>query len=370
MVYLKDKISEVINASGRMTKLGVSTLSSGVLEAIKYGANHYFLIDELYEKAGDEVALLLNAPSAVITNSASAGIVLSVASVICRNYPYFILHHDEIRNSKIKKEVIIPKGQNVDYGVPVEVMLDSAGATVMEAGYANKVTYTDVEMLISENTAALFYVLSSHCVQKNMITLDEMILLSKKYNLPLILDCAAEIDFHTFIQKGIDFVIYSGSKALLGPTSGLVLVQNKDDADEIKKHFYGIGRSMKIGKENIFGLVQAVYEFVNEKSDQIVSYNDLDYFIEEVNRINGCNAIKVKDESGREIYRAKVHFDEYILRMNAFEIVKKLESGNPRIYTRNYELNLGNIYFDPRPLTSKSDLDKILIRIKEIILND
>lgn len=369
MIYLKNEIQNVINASGRMTKLGVSTQSEAVLEAMNYGASHYFLMDDLHKAAGSAIADLLHAKDAVITSSASAGIALSVATVICKQDAYYIQHHRKIKDSLLRQEIVLAKGHNVNFGAPVSTMIESGGGIVVEAGYANQATMNDVEVYINDNTAALLYVKSSHCVQKDMLSIAEMFALAKKYDLPMILDCAAEVDFFSFAQMGIDYVIYSGSKALMGPTSGFVLTQSSEDAVEMRKHLYGIGRSMKLGKENIFGLVQAVYEFVHGVDKQVVSDEDLMMFIKAVNQIEGLQANKVQDESGRKIYRAKVFVDEAMSGICALDLIKELEQGSPQIFTRNYDALQGYISFDPRPLQSLEDLYVILNRLKEIIGN-
>lgn len=362
-----DKINGCINASGRMTKLGVSTQSHGVKDAMNYGASNYFLMDDLYRISGETLASLFDAPDAVITSSASAGISLSVAAVLCKDHDAQI---QKIHDSSIQDyphEIVLPKGHNVDFGAPIQTMIETGGGCVIEAGYANKCTQRDVELCINEKTAALMYVKSSHCVQKDMLSLEEMLDIARHFKKPLILDCAAEIDFTSFAKMGIDYVIYSGSKALMGPTSGFVLVQSQDDAINLRKHIYGVGRGMKIGKENIFGLIQAAYEYTTSSQNFEVSYDDLDPFIETLNTINGVYAQKIKDESGRDIYRAKVHFDAQILGISAHEIIHRLEKGTPQIFTRNYDANQGMISFDPRPLQHKNDLDIIIKRIKEVL---
>ncbi|MGI6510663.1 MAG: hypothetical protein ACOX1L_08860 [Erysipelotrichaceae bacterium] len=252
---LQSQLRKIVNASGRMTKLGVSTQSEYVQEAILYGSNNYFDMDELYVKAGNYIAEMLEAEDAVVTSCASSGIVFTIAGLVCGSN-HRLIENLHIEKDDIKKrEVIIPKGHSVDYGVPVHTMIELGGGKVVEAGNANKVTKLDVESYINENTIALFYVKSHHAVQKNMVSIKEMVELSKKHQIPLIIDAAAEEDFKTYYQQGADFVVYSGAKALCGPSSGFVLCRNKEHSSNLRKQYYGIGRSMKIGKENIFGLV-------------------------------------------------------------------------------------------------------------------
>jgi len=363
---LQDKLKQVINASGRMTKLGVSTQTPYVQSMMKYATDNYFVIDDLYEKAGESIAEMIGVTDVVITSSASAGIVFTVASLICGDNPKLVtdLHNAKCKSSK--REVILPKGQSIDYGVPVSTMLELGGGIVIEAGSVNKVTKANVEASISENTIALMYIKSHHCVQKNMISLEDMLELSRKYNISLILDCAAEEDLKKYYDAGADFVVYSGSKALCAPASGFVLCKDQKMAKNMRLQYYGVGRSMKVGKENIFGLVAAIDEYLNSPHKSAVGIDDLKQFIVDINKIEGIDASLSQDEAGRQIFRAKVHFDKDKFGNDAVQVNKLLQSGNPAIYNRDHEANLGYLSFDPRPLQSIDELNKILIRIKEI----
>ena len=81
-IYEKYGLKQVINTSGRMTILGVSTPRQDVIDAVDYGLNHYFEIKDLVNKTGAYIADLLNVEDAVIVSCASAGIAQSVAAVI------------------------------------------------------------------------------------------------------------------------------------------------------------------------------------------------------------------------------------------------------------------------------------------------
>lgn len=102
-------------------------------------------------------------------------------------------------------------------------MIELGGGEVVEAGYANMCSPEHVEMMITEQTVAIFYVKSHHAVQKSMLTISEALEIAHKHNLPLILDAAAEEDLKKYVVMGVDIVIYSGAKAFSGPSSALVL---------------------------------------------------------------------------------------------------------------------------------------------------
>ena len=93
---------------------------------------------------------MLKVEDAQIVSSASAGIAQSVAALIGKGSLYHAYHP---YTEKIEqREIVLPKGHNVDYGTPVEVMVAQGGGQVVEAGYANMCSPEHVEMMISENS--------------------------------------------------------------------------------------------------------------------------------------------------------------------------------------------------------------------------
>ncbi len=359
-IYDKYHISHIINASGKMTILGGSRLSEEVCEYMKFGANHFFEIKDLLNKTGDYLAQLIGVESAYIVNSASGAIAQSVASCISKGNIQDILHPYNFENKK--REIVICKGHNVDYGTPIELTISLGGGKIIEAGYANRCTLEHVQSCINENTAALIYVKSHHCVQKEMPDIQSFIQLAHQNQLPVIIDAAAEEDLLKYYKMDGDIIIYSGTKALEGPTSGLI-IGKKAFVEQIKKQSLGIGRVMKIGKENILGLVHAIECYLQHQHSTLEQQiQRLEPFNKKINQINGLSARCVQDEAGRLIIRSEITF----LNGNALEIVQKLKEGKTKIYTRDYHANEGKIEIDIRDVTDH-ELDIIYEKIATIM---
>lgn len=370
-IYTKKGLQGIVNASGRMTKLGVSTISESVSKVLVEAASNYVLIDDLYEYAGKEIANLIEAADACITSSASAGIALSIASLICKDNLQEIQHLFETMEKTKKREVILLKGHNVDFGAPIAEMIQLGGGKIVEVGYANGSKIQDIQSAVNENTLAILFVKSHHCVQKDMVEVEDVIKLANQMQIPCIVDAAAEENLKKYNKLGADFVCYSGAKAIEGPTSGFVVCKTSELAYNMRLQYKGIGRAMKIGKEGSMGLLQAVKEYVGGERKAIIVKEDLVHFVEEINHIPGCKASLIQDEAGRDIYRAKIYFEEAEFGCSAKEVVKCLKEGDTAIYTRDYQANLGSIAIDPRPLKGLEDLELIHTRIagirKEII---
>ena len=336
-------LKQVINASGRMSILGVSSPTNSVMEAMKFGGQNYVEIEDLVNQSGLYIANKLNSEDAVVVNSASSGIALSIAGVITggNERKSQRLHNDKFN----KNEVIIFKGHNVQYGAPIETMIYLGGGSVVEVGYADEGKAQHIQDAINENTAAILYVKSHHAVQKNMANVEEIYEVAQNNNIPFIVDAAAEENLEKYIQCS-DMAIFSGSKAIQGPTTGIVAGKKKFiDATKVQLHF--IGRSMKVGKESTFGLLQALDEYF-EKVDTSIHEKEELQKLDRLNNYKELNLEIVQDEAGREIYRTRVHVNSPTL--TAESVVDKLKSAEIAIYTRDYGVKQGFFDIDPRPL--------------------
>ncbi len=364
-IFDKLALQKVINASGRMTKLGVSTLSKNVSENMAKGGESYVIIDQLLEKAGEAIGKKLGSEGAFITNSASAGLTLAIASIINKGQLKYVEYFHKYVH-ELKREIILPKGHNVNYGTTVEGMINLGGGLVVEAGSANECKKEHVESMITEETAGLVYIKSHHCVQKNILTIDEMQEIAHKYNLPLIVDAAAEEDLYKYTKY--DISIFSGAKAIEGPSSGIVIGKKKY-IDNIFTQNKGIGRAMKIDKALIAGILTALFDYLDkEEIDAKWQEEALADFGRRIEDINHIKFRISKDEAGRNIYRGEIKVEE-TSPISTKEILSKLQEGQIAVFTRDYKANIGIFHIDPRPLKD-GELDIIANKLRNIMKNN
>ena len=364
-VYEEIGLPRVINASGRMTVLGVSTISDKVAKAAVAGGQSYVVVEDLLDKAGEIISQYTGGEDSCPTVCASAAIALSVAGMISKGKKTIM---DRLPDSTgLANEIILQKGHVINFNAPIETMLRLGGGVPVEAGCATEVVVEDVEELINEKTVALLYVKSHHCVQKGMLDLPTMIEIAHRHNLPLMVDAAAEEDFRKYIAMGADLVCYSGAKALEATTSGFV-TGKKELISYIKKQYHGVGRAMKVGKEAIMGLLAALEQYENKDKKAEVEKNVkiVDWLVDEINQIPNLKAQKIQDEAGRAIFRARVFVDPEKAGMTATELEGKLKAGTPTIRCRTEFMSLGSLDFDPRPLV-EGDKELIVAKLKEIM---
>ncbi|MCX7063838.1 MAG: SelA-like pyridoxal phosphate-dependent enzyme, partial [Proteobacteria bacterium] len=185
-------------------------------------------------------------------------------------------------------------------------------------------------------------------VQEQMISLEDCIASAHRHNVPVIVDAAAEEDLRRYIGLGADLVTYSGGKAIGGPTAGFI-AGRRDLIAACELQQRGIARAMKVGKEQIVGLLVALEIYAQR--DPQVQHAQLDALVsgmlERLAGIAQLRAYRKPDAAGRGIERVALErADGGDIR----ELVKSLAAGSPSIRTRNHHLDDGVALIDPREI--------------------
>lgn len=358
-IYQRIGLPRVINACGKMTILGVSSVAPEVMAEVAEAAGSYVEIDRLIDRVGQLISAHTGGADSCVTSCASAGIAISVAAVISRGDPAAV--HRLPDSDGLANEVILLKGHCVDYGAPVTTMIRLGGGRPVEVGHANEARPYHVEGAITPRTAALLYVKSHHTVQKGMVPLADMVELAHRHRLPLIVDAAAEEDLRRYLAAGADLVVYSGAKAIDAPTSGFITGE-KTLIGWCKAQYHGIGRPMKIGKEGMMGLVKALERYAVRRHDGRAAIPALEAAAARINAQAGLSAAIEQDEAGRDIYRLTVRVDPARFGCDAAALEARLRQGDPAVYVRRYRLAAGEFSLDPRALAG-DDLELILERL-------
>ncbi|MCE9871896.1 DgaE family pyridoxal phosphate-dependent ammonia lyase [Hafnia alvei] len=359
-IYQRLGLKRVINACGKMTILGVSAVSPEVMAATAEAAGAFVEIDALVDRTGELVSAHTGAQDSYITSCASAGIAIAVAAVITRGEPDRVAMMPD--SAGMANEILILRGHNIDYGAPITSAIRLGGGRIVEVGQSNLAARWQLEKAVSERTAALLFVKSHHSVQKGMLTLEDFVAVAKQFQLPLIVDAAAEEDLRQYIARGADMVIYSGAKAFNAPTSGFI-TGGREWIRCCKAQHHGIARAMKIGKENMVGLVKALELYgegiANMTPEKLAST------VEAISALRGFSAEIEQDEAGREIWRVQVRVHSDVLGIDARQVEAMLRTGEIAIYTRRYFLHQGVFSIDPRTL-DQHDLTTIVERLAQI----
>ena len=260
-IYAKLGIKTLINAQGTYTTLGGSLMPSEVLQAMTDAAGWFVSIPELQEKVGTRIAALLKVPAAMVTAGAASAIAVATAACMARENPEAI---DGLPNTDgFRNEVVIQKAHKCGY--EPQMLLLGAKLVWVE-------TLAELEKAINPRTAMLFF-LNRH-EPLGQIKRQDWVRVGKEHAVPVFNDAAADLppvgrlwEYH---QQGFDLVAFSGGKGLQGPQASGLLLGRADLIATGRRAIspeMGVGRGMKVGKEEIIGLLAAIERFVSMDHD-------------------------------------------------------------------------------------------------------
>jgi D-glucosaminate-6-phosphate ammonia-lyase len=292
-VYEGLGLRTIINAKGPATRLSGGIMRPEVSAAMVEASQHCVDMAELQAAASREIAKATGAEAGYIASGASACLLLATAACIAGLDPGRMARLPDTRG--MRQEVIMIRSQRNFYDHAIR----AAGASIIEVGLPDRYAGAgvrdaegwEIEDAISERTAAIFYVADA----ASQPALPDVTALAKRHNLPVIVDAAAQLppqsNLKRFIAEGADLVAFSGGKALGGPQASGFLCGRKDlimsaalqhldldiyddmwdppisliDKRKLKgTPQHGIGRSCKVGKEEIVGLLTALRLFMAE----------------------------------------------------------------------------------------------------------
>jgi len=371
-VYEKLGVKKYINASGTLTKFGGSIMPLSVLEAMTEASQSFVEIEELLRKTGNRIAELVGAEAGYITCGATAALAITTAACMAGTDQAKIKRLPD--SEGMKNEVIIHKSHRTHYDHGIR----QVGAKLVEIGLTLTTSLLELESAINEKTVAITY-LARFEQKEASIPLLDVIRVAKEKGIPLILDAAAQLpppeNLHRYLDMGADLVIFSGGKDLCGPQSSGLILGRKDLIEACilnANPFYSIGRSMKVGKEEIIGLMTAVELYLKQDfqnklkiwEDQVKNFLEL---IGDLKYIKAQRKFPTDDEVMQPpicIPRAYIEIDEALLQITKEEIVKKLQEGEPGIF-----IGISKRAIILNPQTLRKGEEKIVAqRLKQVLL--
>jgi D-glucosaminate-6-phosphate ammonia-lyase len=326
-IYTKLGIKPLINGQGTYTALGGSIMPPEVLQAMAEAAQWFVPIPELQEKVGARIAQLVGAPAAMVTAGAASAI--SVATAACMTWNQSGALERLPQTDGLKNEVIIQKAHKCGY--EAQILLSGAKLVWVESR-------PELERAIHAQTAMMFF-LNRH-EPLGQIKREEWIQIGREHGIPLFNDAAADIPpvgrFSEYLRQGFDLVAFSGGKALCGPQSSGLLLGRSDlivaARSAISPHL-GIGRAMKVGKEEIVGLLAAVERFL--KLDHAVQWRAWELRASEIvallGKIPGASARRDVPEIANHAPHVVLEWSPWHTALSAGEVASKLLAGDPPI---------------------------------------
>ena len=292
-------LKKVINGTGVVlhTNLGRSLLSESITKqameiACRYSNLEYDLDSgsrgSRYKHIESIIKELTGAEAVLVVNNNAAAVLL-VLNTLAQS-----------------KEVIVSRGELVEIGGAFRIpsVMKQSGSKLVEVGTTNKTHLSDYEEAINENTAGLLKVHTSNYkilgFTKN-IEIDELTVLSKKYNVPIIEDLGSGllIDLSKYglsyeptvmdsLKKGVDILTFSGDKMLGGPQAGIILGK-QEYIDRMKKN--QLTRALRVDKVTL-AFLEATFRLYLDESKAIKEIPILNMLTSSIEVIE-CRAIKL-----------------------------------------------------------------------------
>jgi D-glucosaminate-6-phosphate ammonia-lyase len=365
-LHRRYELTPVINLSGPLTMYGTSISSDGVVAAAAEALRQHWNMDELFQRSGELLAQWSGAEAGVLTSSSASGITLTVAACMTGTDMGRIGQLPD--PTGMRDEVVLQMGHAVNFGAPIEQMIRLAGATPRIVGTVNRTTPAQVEHAIGPRTAAAMFVVSHHTAQYGYVQLEAFVELCRRHGVPVIIDAAAQDhQIERLVAAGADLIVLSVQKYLAGPTGGIV-VGRKDLVEAVYRQNWGIGRTMKIGKEGIFGAMVAVEErmqidLADWAAEQRGKAERLSTLLQD---LPGVHVFTQRDTVGQPVWRVRLEVDREAAGIDAEGLARALEDGTPSIKPRAHHTDEGWFYLEPNHVTD-AELEFTAQRLREIL---
>ncbi|MDP8923827.1 MAG: aminotransferase class V-fold PLP-dependent enzyme [Chloroflexota bacterium] len=252
-------VRRVVNAAATLTRLGGSRMPRPVVEAMAAGAEAFVDLDELQRRAGERIASLTGNEACYVSSGAAAGIAVAVAACITGTDPARIARLPAFEGPPA--EVIVHRSHRNGYDHAAR----QTGARLVEIGMAHGTQRWELEAAIGPRTACVLYFAGAHYAP-GALPLPEVIAVAHERGVPVLVDAAAQIPPIANLRRftcelGADVAIFSGGKGLRGPQSSGLVLGRRDLVEACRANGtpnHSLGRPMKVGKEELLGIVAAV----------------------------------------------------------------------------------------------------------------
>ncbi len=376
-IYEQWGLEPIINVSGSVTRLGGAPMPDAVLQAFVAAAQECVPLDALQGAASRVIADTTGAEAGLVTSGAAAGLMLGAAAILAR--------HHLARIEKLPccdgfaHHFVVAREHRNGYDHAVR----AAGAKFVEVGFheivsgagVRRVEAWEYEAAFGPDIAGVFYVFDKNA----MPPLAEVVKRAHRHGLPVLVDAAGEVpprsNLRDIVATGADLVTFSGGKAIRGPQatgilcgsreligSAAVQMLDLDDhyelweppADFIDKAKlggiprHGIGRALKVSKEQIVALLTALQRFTSGAYDAELA--TMRRWLEQVAAALAglparCRLHVPGDE--QSVPTLEVALDEKALGRDALAVCRSLRHGKPSVQVGHGALHDGKLMLNP-----------------------
>ncbi len=333
-IYRELGVVPLINAVGSVTILGGSIILPEVTDAMSAASRHFVDLHELHAAAGSRLAELLEADAAHVCAGSSAGITLMAAACMTGTDPHKIKQLPD--TTDLKRRFVVQRSHRHKFD---QALLIAGGEFLEVSPNANELR----NALQSEQVAGMFCSFAWYCGGEEL-PFPRVVELAHEANIPVIVDAAAQVppveNFFYFQKQGADLVVFSGGKTLCGPQASGFILGRRDLIQACALHDspnVGIGRGMKVGKEEIVGLVKAVELYLDKDHAAEASLWEqrIQSILQEFAELPFLIIQReIPSGIGYQVPYVSISWDETQHGLRMEQIVQALNQGSPRIAMR------------------------------------
>lgn len=325
-IYESIGVRPIVNCKGTFTIISGSLSLPEVKRAMAEAGQHYVHMDELMLGVGHRLAEITGAPWGIVTAGCAAAMTHVTTACLVGSDPERMQQLPSLHG--LKSEVVIPKFSRNVYDHAIRML----GVKIIEVSDPAKLADA-----FSERTA-MAYVLAGPGDEGPLGT-KAVVEAARKWNVPVMVDAAAE-DLtipNIHLGRGATVVSYSGGKCLRGPQCAGMALGDKNLlqaawANSAPHHAFG--RSLKVGKEEIMGMLAAVEMW--PKRDHKAEWNTwqswLDSISNRVKQVPGVTTrIEMPDSLSNHAPTLVIEWDANKLGITGQEVSQHLYDTEPRI---------------------------------------
>jgi D-glucosaminate-6-phosphate ammonia-lyase len=399
--YERLGLQPIINASGSVTRLGGARMPDAVLAAFLDAARETVPLEQLQAAASRRIAQATGAEAGLVTAGSAASLELGAAAILAGLDPSRMERLPDTRGMKCEFLVAREHRNGYDHAVR------AAGARLVEVGFNEIVGNAGVRRTetweyaaaIGPDTVGLLFNFSP----ASRRFLPELVDLAHRNGLAVLVDAAGELsprsNLRDIVATGADLVGFSGGKAIRGPQSTGILCGKRDlvasaalqmlDNDDHPELWdppadfidrtrlaglprHGIGRSLKVSKEEIVALLTALELFESGTYD-----SDLPRYRSWLDEISaslvdtGAVCRTIESKHGQSPPRLEVDLSPLSNdpREAAFASCRALRQGDPPVYVGHGQLDDGVLVVNPFCLRA-DQIEPLAQRVRKVILHE
>lgn len=321
-VYRRLGVRPFINARGTWTYLSGSLELPEVRKAMDAASQHFVDMFELQRGAGRRLAELSGAESGIVTSGAAGAMAAATAGCMAGTDPARVWQLPD--TTGMKNEVVMLGGRSAFDNA---IRLTGAKLVVVRS-------LDEFPAALNDRTAMVYTTWLGDRLEKALAV-------TKKAGVPLMLDDAAGIppigNLTLYARMGIDLFCFSGGKGLRGPQCSGLLLGRKELIEaalaQCSPWEGAVCRAMKVGKEEIIGVLAAVESWMKQDLDALNKQwsKRVERIARIVETVPGVTTEIRIPEGGNRYPTLTVNWDETAWGFTVADCDRALRDGEPRI---------------------------------------